>query len=316
LATVTGLGLMAIVLFMYFSKNSAKYSLHEKSREENPLNMIKPAVRHSAIPKMLKSDVTANEHALILPGNQDRKYWHNMDTLQDVGNGFLIDIKLEEVGPVIFGDVLPKVAANVRLKDGAHIKLGKPLLWALARVPYIMDSNLKNKQEFIQAIAMLEEETGVQFVARNREEDYVAITFGKEHCYSHLGRIGGEQKIFLSETCKKSEILHELLHTLGFVHEQARPDRDDFVVIYWDNIEEKYWPQFKKIPPSYQLLPDVEFDYKSIMLYPPEAFAKNRNFASMSKQNGDLYSPSSGVLSVLDVEKIREIYQDEINKRP
>ena len=38
--------------------------------------------------------------------------------------------------------------------------------------------------------------------------------------------------------------VHELLHTLGFVHEHTRPDRDDFISVNFDNIEpgkEKYF---------------------------------------------------------------------------
>ena len=31
--------------------------------------------------------------------------------------------------------------------------------------------------------------------------------------------------------------VHELVHTLGFVHEHTRPDRDDFISINYDNIE-------------------------------------------------------------------------------
>ena len=31
--------------------------------------------------------------------------------------------------------------------------------------------------------------------------------------------------------------VHELLHTLGFVHEHTRPDRDDFISVNIDNIE-------------------------------------------------------------------------------
>lgn len=32
-------------------------------------------------------------------------------------------------------------------------------------------------------------------------------------------------------------VQHELLHVLGLLHEQARPDRDDHVKIMWDNID-------------------------------------------------------------------------------
>jgi hypothetical protein len=32
-------------------------------------------------------------------------------------------------------------------------------------------------------------------------------------------------------------IMHELLHCCGFMHEQARKDRDKYVKVYYENIE-------------------------------------------------------------------------------
>ena len=53
-------------------------------------------------------------------------------------------------------------------------------------------------------------------------------------CESELGMVGGEQRMLLNSECFAEEhgllkLVHELLHTLGFVHEQNRPDRDDFI---------------------------------------------------------------------------------------
>ena len=42
--------------------------------------------------------------------------------------------------------------------------------------------------------------------------------------------------------------VHELLHTLGFVHEHTRPDRDDFISVNFDNIEPGEEKNFEKRP--------------------------------------------------------------------
>lgn len=47
----------------------------------------------------------------------------------------------------------------------------------------------------------------------------------------------GYQEISLQNECvRKGIVLHELMHTLGFYHEQGRYDRDKFVEIFWENI--------------------------------------------------------------------------------
>ena len=65
--------------------------------------------------------------------------------------------------------------------------------------------------------------------------NYVEIHPGSG-CESPVGMKGGRQQMLLNAKCFAPEygllkLVHELLHTLGFVHEQNRPDRDNFVSV-------------------------------------------------------------------------------------
>jgi len=65
------------------------------------------------------------------------------------------------------------------------------------------------------------------------------LSFNTYSCYSYVGRVGGSQAVSLDNDCVYSDtVKHELMHATGFWHEQSRIDRDDYVKIYYDNIQD------------------------------------------------------------------------------
>merc|ERR1711993_14098 len=92
-----------------------------------------------------------------------------------------------------------------------------------------------------QGINEFHEKTCIRFVARSQENDFISI-IKDERCYStHIGKnpYGGKQRLSIGLGCAyKGTVLHELMHAIGFFHEQSRTDRDDHINILWDNIQD------------------------------------------------------------------------------
>lgn len=112
--------------------------------------------------------------------------------------------------------------------------------WPNGRIPYIMENNFgpEERAAIARGIMLLQERTCIRFVPKkSHDKDYVLMKRGPG-CAAHVGRIGGQQWVILGTGCYGIEtVTHELMHSVGFIHEQSRPDRDEHVEIVWDNIK-------------------------------------------------------------------------------
>ena len=66
---------------------------------------------------------------------------------------------------------------------------------------------------------------------------------------------------------QKRIIVHELGHAIGFYHEQARPDRDGYVKINYQNVKKGKENNFQKKSTSQVNSRGVGYDYGSVMHY-------------------------------------------------
>lgn len=105
----------------------------------------------------------------------------------------------------------------------------------------------------------------------------------------------------------KATVMHEVMHSLGFFHEQSRTDRDNYVIIYEENIKAGKEGNFEKFNDlGYLGYNWRDFDYNSIMIYNSHDFSKNTN-PTMTKLDGSLISQGT-VLSSGDIAGLNFIY--------
>lgn len=101
-------------------------------------------------------------------------------------------------------------------------------------------ADAQQRQLIYDAMEHFHKFTCIRFKQYTGEEsDFIRITSSNTGCWSAVGRIGGPQDINLQVPgcmVKIGTVIHEFMHTLGFLHEQSRWDRDEFVDILWDNI--------------------------------------------------------------------------------
>ncbi|CAI9543459.1 unnamed protein product, partial [Staurois parvus] len=102
-------------------------------------------------------------------------------------------------------------------------------------------------------------------------------------------------------------IQHELQHALGFHHEHARSDRDNYVDINYQYISEGYQGDFAKADTNNLGSP---YDYGSVMHYDAYAFTNTSNQPTIvPKPDPNVPIGQRIGLSALDVLKINRLYQ-------
>lgn len=126
-----------------------------------------------------------------------------------------------------------------------------------------------------------------------------------------IGRQGRPQQISLGRGCNQvGTAIHEMMHALGFFHEQSRLDRDNWISIRWSYIPSGLWYNFKKYQPGQADTLGEPYDKKSIMHYGNYAFSTTQGQKTIvSKNNPNEVLGQRRGLSAIDIKQLRKYYK-------
>ncbi|CAI5779580.1 meprin A subunit beta [Podarcis lilfordi] len=142
-------------------------------------------------------------------------------------------------------------------------------------IPYVLEDSLdmNAKGLILNAFEQYRLKSCIDFKPWEGEANYISV-FKGSGCWSSVGnRRKGRQELSIGANCDRiGTIEHEFLHALGFWHEQSRSDRDDYVTIMRDRIQEGKEGNFNKYDDKRSDFLNVPYDYNSVMHYSKNAF--------------------------------------------
>ncbi|XP_043195409.1 LOW QUALITY PROTEIN: hatching enzyme 1.2-like [Amphibalanus amphitrite] len=192
--------------------------------------------------------------------------------------------------------------------------------WDTGVVPYVISPKYKMKEKlFIEdAIRILNFMTCIKFVPWDGEaKDYLVIWPVKKPagCWSFIGKLGGAQIVSLQPPDKRSKRcfvaigkpVHEIIHALGFFHEQSRFDRDQHVFIIKKNIIPRFLNNFEKHAAVNTTI-EYAYDHTSVMHYGAKFFSIDRRSPTMVPLRNNTIIGQRNGMSVLDCFKVNSYY--------
>ena len=230
---------------------------------------------------------------------------HHAGTIHTHRGDIEVDYVVVDGHAIVEGDIIvpwsdfvggPERGATV-VRDG---------VWPNGVVPYEIDRSLEGDIRVTAAIEHWNTRTAIKLVSHPNQSDqsnFIRFVAGAG-CSSYVGRVGGRQDVTLGAGCSTGAAIHEIGHAIGLWHEQSRHDRDDFVIIHWDNIAPDASHNFDKYPLG---IDACWYDFDSIMHYNSFAFSVNR-LPTITRRDGTLIAGQRDGLSNGDLCAVQTLY--------
>jgi hypothetical protein len=216
---------------------------------------------------------------------------------------------------VIDGKVILEGDMIVDYLHKAVAIVGNNFRWSNNTIPFVIAPNHPAVNNINWAISHINQNTNLRLAARTNENDFVTFVSGTG-CSSWVGRRGGNQEITIGN-CSRGSIAHEILHAAGMFHEQSREDRNTFIRVNTNNIEQGRGHNFQQ-----HIADGVDigsYDYGSIMHYPADAFSTNGQntivVLSPPAPRGTIIGQRVA-LSQDDINAVNQLYPKQIIPKP
>jgi parallel beta-helix repeat protein len=182
------------------------------------------------------------------------------------------------------------VALTAAARGGFYYNGVSPLNhpWPGGIIPYVIDPALSaaQRQAYLDGVREWELACGIHFVPRSTETDYILFKYNP----SGPNSVSGSQpQLVQVNALTRSQICHEMGHSLGLDHEHIRQDRDTRVTVNTANISSGNGFWFDINPTG--VMQGV-YDFESVMHF-----------------SRDLFSVSPGTLDTLTAKPGYERYQ-------
>ncbi|XP_065808696.1 hatching enzyme 1.2-like [Labrus bergylta] len=208
---------------------------------------------------------------------------------------------------VTHGDILPNFKRNADPCTARGCKWPKSGNHVYVPITISSVYSREEKNIIIRALLTFHESTCIRFMWRRRTHNNYINFFSGDGCFSYLGLQRGKQRVSLSRRgcLYEDTVQHEVLHALGFHHEQVRSDRDKYVYVLTQNIRSGFESNFEKEQTNNLRTP---YDFDSIMQYSNKAFSKNGRPTMVARDNPSRLFGRAKTMSQNDIARVNALY--------
>jgi len=190
----------------------------------------------------LPDDETSTENNLLVHFQYNSAAQAQLNTVLEFDLGYkTADYSLLEGDIIVYNDIddtnegyLGEAISNDEYKW--------PVRDRVVHVPYTISRRMTNEKsdDINRAIQEYSSKTCVRFTPRTDTDDDYVYFHHYNLCKSTVGKNlkGGKHKVYVGACEVWGSILHEIHHILGFYHQSTRPDRDEYIDVDFQAIDD------------------------------------------------------------------------------